>query len=177
MTGWPRRLVAALLPAHTALVVPVPEAQSAVDRVARTGEQPVAHITLLWPFRRTLRRRDRDALKQLAATQPGFAFELRVIATFPDVVYLAPEPADRFRALIEALVARWPDQPPYAGAFTDVVPHLTLRIGDDLSGSERRAVEDLLPITATAREILVVRPGTRRWRVLYRTPLDAATSK
>ena len=172
-----RRLAAALLPAPTALVVPVPEAQQAVSCVARSGEQPVAHVTVLWPFLRRLRRRDRATLTELAAGQPAFDFQLRAIATFPDVVYLAPQPSERFRALTEAIVARWPHRPPYAGAFAEVIPHLTLRVGDGLRTAEEQAVRDLLPIAAAAREILVVRPGPRRWRVLYRVALDATASE
>jgi 2'-5' RNA ligase len=126
---------------------------------------------------RTLRRHDRERLKELAAGRRAFDFRLDAIATFPDVVYLAPESSDRFRELTEALVARWPDRLPYAGAFAEVIPHLTLRVGEDLSAAEQQSLEQLLPIAARAREILVVRPGTRRWRVLYRAPLAAATSE
>ena len=177
MTRALRRLAAALLPAPTALVVPVPQAQEVVTRVAQEGEQPVAHVTVLWPFLRMLRRRDRVTLSELAAGYPAFDFRLSAISTFPDVVYLDPQPSDRFRALTEAIVARWPHRPPYAGAFAEVIPHLTLRVGDGLGTAEEQAVRDLLPIAAAAREILVVRPGKRRWRVLYRAPLDSAASE
>ncbi len=46
---------------------------------------------------------------------------------FPaNVVYLAPDPAEPFVALTEALAAAFPDCPPYGGAFDEPVPHLTI---------------------------------------------------
>ena len=49
------------------------------------------------------------------------------VETFPDgVVYLAPEPADPFVAITKALAAHWPEHPPYHGAFTSVIPHLSV---------------------------------------------------
>ena len=170
------RLLAALVPTPTAVVVPVAEAQAAVSATARPGESPVAHVTVLWPFLRLPRRRDRELLRDLAATHPAFEFRLGRIANFPDVVYLDPEPNDRFRALTEALVRRWPHRPPYGGAFAEVVPHLTLRVGGDLTDEEARAIDAQLPIRATAREILLIRPTARRWKVLYRVPLAPEAS-
>ncbi|MFF4758354.1 2'-5' RNA ligase family protein [Streptomyces sp. NPDC001292] len=35
------------------------------------------------------------------------------------------------RRLTEVIAERWPDAPPYAGKFTEVVPHLTIADGQD----------------------------------------------
>ena len=173
---WAVGLLARLLPAPTALVVPVAEAQAAVSATARPGEAPVAHVTVLWPFLRLPRRRDRERLRRLAAAHPAFDFRLSRIETFPDVVYLEPQPSDQFREITEAFVRHWPHLPPYGGAFAEVVPHLTLRVGGDLTDEEARAVQAQLPIQATAREILLIRPHANRWSVLYRVPLATVTS-
>ncbi len=57
--------------------------------------------------------------------------------------------------LIEAVAAAFPEYPPYAGAFTDVVPHLT--VGHDHDVETLRAAEDTvrarLPFTQVVTEV------------------------
>jgi len=68
-------------------------------------------------------------------------------------VYLAPEPAQPFRRLTLALFDRFPEHPPYGGAFDDVVPHLSLPVPDD--GDEASLAAELgirFPLRAYARE-------------------------
>jgi non-ribosomal peptide synthetase component F len=67
-----------------------------------------------------------------------------------DVVWLAPEPDNGFRALTTAVCSAFPDYPPYGGAFTDVIPHLTLGAHADLSRmrAAARATSAQLPIKA-----------------------------
>ena len=51
---------------------------------------------------------------------------------FPGVaVYLAPHPATAFAELTSTLWRRWPECPPYGGAFSEVVPHLTAAMPAD----------------------------------------------
>ena len=166
-----------LLPAATALVVPVPEAQAVVSAATPPEECAVAHITLLWPFHRLPRRRDRAILRRIAGSQPSFEYRLDRIGTFPDVVFLHPDPSDPFREITNAIVMQWPHRQPYDGAFAEVVPHLTLRNGGSVADAQMRAIKERLPILATAREIHLVRPGARRWRVLYRASLAPETSE
>lgn len=59
---------------------------------------------------------------------------------------------------------RWPDQPPYGGAFADIVPHLTVAVGEEGLGEIERELMSRLPIAARATEawlIADVAPG--RW--------------
>ena len=163
--------------APTAIVVPVPEAAPAVDRwrrrytqAARGGLPP--HVTLLFPFV------DDDGLEQddVAAVHgvlAGFAaveLELRVFGpplSSPStgaVLYLAPEPAAPFAAMTQALAAAFPDYPPYGGEFAEVVPHLTVALGDDAPAEEIRAdVERHLPIRAHAAEAWLAGRDDDRW--------------
>ena len=57
--------------------------------------------------------------------------------------------------LIEAVTEAFPELPPYAGAFTDVVPHLT--VGHDHDVETLRAAEDTvrarLPFTQVVTEV------------------------
>ena len=115
------------------------------------------------------------ALRTVTDRTEPFAFELREARRFPGTpgtLYLAPEPARRFVRLTEAFVARFPEHPPYEGAFDRVVPHLTVAQGDDqVLDAAEAAVRPLLPVGCTAREALLLgeaEPG--RWQVCARLP-------
>ena len=62
-----------------------------------------------------------------------------------DVLWLAPEPDQPFRALTTALHSAFPQCPPFGGIYPDVVPHLT--IGDRPPGGPAtlEAAEALRP--------------------------------
>jgi 2'-5' RNA ligase superfamily len=92
-----------------------------------------------------------------------------------DVVWLAPEPDNGFRALTTAVCSAFPDYPPYGGAFTDVIPHLTLGAHADLSRmrAAARATSAQLPIKAAVRTVHLFQgsdaPGA--WRRVAELPL------
>jgi hypothetical protein len=65
-------------------------------------------------------------LADVFAGVPMQRFRLTHIGVFPYVTWLAPEPPSSFRAVTLELVRRFPDCPPYGGAFPDPVPHLTV---------------------------------------------------
>ena len=89
----------------------------------------------------------------------------------PGVVYLAPEPAGPVLRLTAAVVAQFPDYPPYEGAFDVVIPHLTLvESASRAAGRIAEAAERHLPFTrrASSLEVLVEGPDDRwhgRWRI------------
>jgi hypothetical protein len=91
-----------------------------------------AHVTCLAPFvpPRLIDAEVLGALGDVAASFDGFAVAFPDVGEFPGVVWLRPDPEDRFRALTRALVAAFPDYPPYEGAFPDSQPHMT--VGMDL---------------------------------------------
>ena len=159
------------LPGTTALVVSVPEAEALVGdlrrRRAATYGVP-AHVTILTPFvpAGRLRAADEDAVRTIAASVRSFSFVLDSVARFERVLYLAPTPADPFAALTKAVVARYPDYPPYGGRVSSVIPHLTVAEGDPapFDGLAKR-LEPLLPIRAVASQIdLLVRDESGRFR-------------
>jgi len=142
--------------------VPVPGA--AVVRETRDRELP-PHVTVLFPFIGARRVDDAvlGALADVLGVFERFEFALTEVCRFPGVLYLAPEPAERFRSLTSACVQRWPQCPPYAGAHEKLVPHLTLAEGPEPPGLARRAA-GLLPIHAVAEEVwLMTRGRTGRW--------------
>lgn len=133
-----------------------------------------AHITVLAPF---LPVPDPAALALvstiLAETEP-IAFTLRRLETFPNgVIYLAPEPAEPFRALTQRFVAAFPGCPPYGGAFADIVPHLTLdqRSAEVSVRSTRDRLGDTVPVTCVADRVDLAWYEPDRSRVLTSWPL------
>jgi 2'-5' RNA ligase len=168
---------------RSALVVEVPEATRAVDdwRERTSSAKPSAgvpaHVTILFPFV-PARRIDRELLASLGslfAAYPAFGFELRDARRFPGLLYLAPEPAERFLELIEAAAAAHPDFPPYGGEFDTIVPHLTAAEGEAAVLDRAAAdIEPSLPIPAVAHEVTLleeVEPALARWHSRARLPL------
>ena len=163
--------------AHSVLLVPVPEAEAVVrPRLARLSPEQVAvddetvhaHVTLLGPFaaREDVTPGLLGELDAFFADVTPFAFDLTSVAAFPGgTTYLAPEPASPFRQLTLELSRRFPEYPPYGGAFDDVVPHLSVPLSDgDDAGSLRRALAGRLPVHAHAREAALFwwEPGASR---------------
>src|SRR3954453_16077366 len=171
-------------PTHSALIVPVPEAEPIVaahrDRLDRAASWGVpAHVTVLYPF---LPPAEIDehvlaVLGRLARAVPAFFLTLNGFGWFDErVVWLAPDPPDPFRALTTAVAARFPRAQPYGGAFADIVPHLTL--GHDhpvhALNAASAAVEPHLPIRGrvVALRLIVGRPEPGdSWSTLTQFPL------
>ena len=157
---------------ESALIVEVPEAEPLVgdwrakhDWSAQRGVP--AHITVLYPFVPTekIDARLHAELRELFATHPAFSFSLPRVARFPDVAWLAPEPAEPFKRLIEAIASQFPEYPPYEGMHEEVIPHLTVAEGDaQLQDEVDAELTPRLPIEATAHEVaLFVEDENERW--------------
>ena len=145
---------------HSALVVPVPALEAFVRArhehydPAYVSADPTfahSHITLLAPLLgpEDLAERADEIAEILSAATP-FTFTLARIGTFPNgIIHLVPDPgsARRFRSLTRALTDAFPAYPPYAGAFDDVAPHLTLdAVGPEVTEAiVRGRVAALLP--------------------------------
>lgn len=147
------------------LIVPVPTAESALatalDGEAAGGSHDLPpHITVLYPFvpadaiDSALEAAVGDALGGFAP----FRFRLARVGSFPGVLYLEPDPEKPFLELTKTFWARWPEFPPYRGAFDEFVPHLTVSTNEVPPGLVGR-LERLLPIEATAREIWLLTQG------------------
>ncbi|MGY5047205.1 2'-5' RNA ligase family protein [Streptomyces sp. 900105755] len=159
---------------QSGLIVRVPEAEPVVgawrdrlDPSARAGVP--AHVTVLFPFLDAglIDGGVHAALGDLLSRHRPFEARFDRCGRFPGVLYLAPapEPAARFRGLTEAIAERWPENPPFGGAFDDIVPHLTVAQGQEEAVIEK-AEADLpagLPVVAQISTVdLLVHDG-RRW--------------
>ena len=170
-------------PTQTGLIVPVPQAEPVVGRHRATLD-PVAawgvpaHVTVLYPFLPPDQVDDAvlGALGDLFAGMPSFEAVLSRVGWFgSEVVWLAPEPDLLFRNLTQAVWDRFPQTPPYAGAFADVVPHLT--VGDRAPRPAlQTAADDIaghLPIATEVRAVRLVAgtTGVVAWRTVAEFPL------
>jgi 2'-5' RNA ligase len=168
------------------VVVHVPEAEPAVRRwrLEHTYDAPVgmpAHVTLLFPFVPAAGIAEaRARLAGLLARHEPFDATFARTARFPDLLFLEPEPADRFGALTEAIAAEWPEHPPYEGEHETVVPHLTVAESEDTSLLDRIAaeVEGRLPIRKRVDAAsLFVEDEHGRWHEHSRVPLGGQTDQ
>lgn len=160
---------ASFVSGQTALVVPVPEAEPAVrawrdrfDPAARAGVP--AHVTVLFPFlpEPLVDAGVHAALGEIFGNHPSFDVRFEDCGRFPGVLYLAPAPDTPFRRLTEAVVARWPEAPPYGGKY-EPHPHLTVaQSQDDTVLDEAEAdIRTRLPFSARVSQVdLVAYTGT-----------------
>jgi len=145
---------------HSALVVPVPEAD---HLVARHRPTVPAHVTVLYPFVPPQDITDATVVDLRAAFVGIEAFDCefaRVGWFGQEVVWLAPEPDRHFRALTQAMCERFPAHPPYGGRHPDTVPHLTVvdhRTADvDTRARTAEALAEVLPIRARIDRVRLV---------------------
>jgi 2'-5' RNA ligase len=159
---------------RTGLIVEVPAAEHAVadwreqlDPQATLGVP--AHVTVLFPFVAPDRIDEAilTALRKILTAVEPFEFRLAQTGWFEQsVLWLGPEPAAPFRHLTEILMAAFPDYPPYAGQFAEIVPHLT--VGDHGTAQELAAaacdVQRHLPIQNRAQAVtLMAEQPDGRW--------------
>lgn len=157
--------------------VPIPACVARVrrqwDRSATIGVPP--HVTVLFPFLPPgrLDAAVRHELAVIAAAQEPFDVLFRTVGRFPDLVYLAPEPAGPFAGLTEACAGRFPDFPPYGGAHDEVIPHLTIVESSDAPMDEiESSIQRHLPFEYRVRALEVITPSeTGPWHLRWRVPL------
>jgi 2'-5' RNA ligase len=110
------------------------------------------HVTVLYPA-----PDDVEAITQVLAPFDQFDVRFERVDRFPGTLWLAPEPAEPFVAMTEAMVARFPDWQPYGGVFKSVIPHLTVA----QASLEDVAVqlEPLLPMQSRVETVVLYRSG------------------
>jgi len=130
--------------AEHALVVPFP---GLVELVGVGNDLP-PHVTVLYPS-----PGDVEAIAQVLAPFDRFDVTFPRLDRFPGTLWLAPEPAEPFALMTEAMVARFPDRQPYGGVFKSVIPHLTVAQAslDDVAVQ----VEPLLPLQSRAESVVL----------------------
>jgi hypothetical protein len=163
---------------ESALIIAVPEAEPLVQELRQrfdwSAAQGVpAHITILYPFISPdkITPEVLAELREFFAQFAAFEFTLPETRRFPTVLYLAPSPAEPFKALTQAVVERYPAYPPYDGkvAVSDLTPHLTMADQitveqiDDLEREFMQQHGAQLPVRAKASEVLLIENSSERW--------------
>jgi|SRR5262245_867993 len=169
-------------PGSTAIVISTPEAEPLIGELSRAhtpaGRDAMwPHITLLVPFVPVglIDRGVEEGLAEVFRAAEPFGYALVRLERWPDgVLYLAPEPVEPFVRLIKALIAAFPDYPPYDGVHDTIVPHATVAVSDDAAFSSG-LVADLapsLPIRCRAdAATIVVRGSDLKWSARRSYPL------
>jgi 2'-5' RNA ligase len=156
---------------ETAIVALVPELATLVPETPR-GMPP--HVTLLYPFAED--EAVGPLLPELAGVFERFApFEASFaeVRRWPETLYLEPDPADAFIALTEALVAAFPDYPPYGGIHDEVVPHLTVAHGDAAGFDELAArLRPALPVRVRVERAWLMVDSPAGWQRHTPFPLN-----
>ena len=166
---------------ETALILPIPEADPAVapwrERYDPSASEGVpAHVTVLVPFM-PINEIDEACVETLSGIFGGHrAFELSFarLERFPETLWLAPEPDAPIQRLAEAIVAQFPDYPPYGGEFDNVIPHLTIAQGDGeaLDRIAEEIIETIaLPIRARIHECVLYEHVPGQWQERHRFSL------
>ena len=166
-------------PHLTAIAVLFPELEPLLGPVRAAATEDGArdmppHVTLIVPFADTARV---DALapevrRALAGFRP-FDVSFATIERWPETLYLVPDPAEPFVAMTEALVAEFPESPPYGGAFDEIVPHLTVAhgAGDEFDGIAAE-LAPALPLRARVERAWLMADEPDGWRRHTAFPLD-----
>lgn len=163
------------------LLVPVPEAEDALARWWPLWDPPrargiAAHVSVCFPF---LRRRELTEtalvdVVEAVASVPRFTARFDRVGRFPATVFLAPDPAQPFVALMRAVRERFPDHRPRRHDHHGLVPHLTvLTCPDDrLLDEAAAAAEAAPPIVSAVTEVwLLVEHEHGPWTVERQFPL------
>jgi 2'-5' RNA ligase len=166
------------MPIESALVALIPEAESLVkpfrdSHVPSAAIGVPAHVTILYPFRSPDALSDQvlAVLRELFQAVPGFVVSFTTTRRFPNGLYLAPEPAEPFQRLTELVFGRFPDAPPYGGAYAEVIPHLTVAELDDaqrldeVDAAFHESASGKLPIRSAVQAITLMDNSGGRWHV------------
>jgi 2'-5' RNA ligase len=161
--------------------VHVPEAEPIVGelRLRHTSDAPLGlppHVTLLVPFvpAEQLGNRVETRLAEILGAAEPFAVTFARTAHFPRVLYVEPQPSEPFVELTGAIVAEWPEHPPYEGTVEAVIPHLTVAESEDQALFDRieAEVQSGLPFHTHVSEARLYAEDTAgRWHEYRSFPL------
>jgi len=165
---------------ESSLVVLVPEADELVspfraqyDPAAAVGVP--AHITINYPFQldQSNKRQQISKLEDVLSCFASFRFSLAEIRQFPNSIYLAPDPEDKFKELSNKVLEHFPESPPYCGKFDEVIPHLTVaevEYPEDIATILKKFVfasKGELPIRSEVKEVLLMDNQSGAWETRH----------
>jgi len=144
--------------ARTALLFMTPE----VERRLPAGSYGSlgAHMTVLSPFHPadSVVRYAEDVAR-LARTFPRCTLVLDRVGSFGDTTYLGSSRDGEVVRLLDRVIARYPERPPYGRPGIETVPHVTLP-----PGTTTKAAKLLLGVSIELRQIIWMAAHTDVWK-------------
>ena len=169
--------------AETALVVLLPEFEPLLgqwrSRLTGDGARGMPpHVTLIIPFADSSEvARRLEAVKGVFASFCPFELKLSQTGRFTGLLYLQPEPAGPFVAITEALADAFPEFPPYAGEFDEILPHVTVaQANQDVLATVERELAAQLPLETRVERAWLVEDTPQGWRRHTGFALERRTS-
>lgn len=173
---------------HSAVIVPVPGAESVVSRHRQVLDRAAAwgvpaHVTVLYPFLAPVGITSNSVAQLRAIFARVTAFDCRFgkVKWFDQgVVWLAPEPDEPFRAMTRAVCDAFPGHLPYEGAYPDPVPHMTIGHSPtaDLAAMRHAAAQVTAALPVTARidraRLIAGTDAPNSWQTLCEFSLSTA---
>ncbi len=163
---------------QSVIIIPVPIADPIVgdlrkkyDKVSLHGMR--SHVTLLFPFKDSalITPEVLGKIAKIFLKVKKFSFALTNIKTFPNVIFLEPNPRTRFIEITKAIARVFPENPPWEGKFPSINPHLTIgaeieaQIMNSLKKEITRAIQDKLPVKTIAREAWLMIEQNGEWKI------------
>ena len=135
-----------------------------------------AHVTLLYPFVEpaALTADIRRTVDSIASTHSSFSFELSGPLQWPDTVYAAVDPDERFLAIHRDLAAAFPGYPIYGRPGFELIPHVTIAEGDRVGdpATLQDAAWSALPVTRSVEALdVIAQADDGRWEPVWSAPL------
>jgi 2'-5' RNA ligase len=163
--------------AGSILLVALPELDAVIEpwRSDSAPDGIDAHMTVLSPFLPEPQI-DEEVLAELRSifrSHQAFDVTFARTGTFPEFLYLAPEPGAPVSALTDSVFERWPEYPPYEGKYEDRTPHLSVVYDrdDEFCEAARIVLEPRLPIHTRVTAVDLLCFDGRRWNLRERFPL------
>lgn len=172
-SGLARRATGRSIARQSALILEIPEAEpllrAARLKTSQGGLGP--HVTILYPFLdpRSLRGEVHEQLAEICRARPALPLRFPAVGRFPGHTHLPVTPPDDCVELTNAVTRRWPEAQPYGGAYTTVIPHLTVMDGQ-LEGRDLELLEGRLPLETAADALICMVNNGFGWRRLWRIP-------
>lgn len=165
---------------QSVILIPAPSADPIISKWRKRYDQVVlhgipSHITLLFPFKDPSKITPEiiQKLKGIFSNVKQFSFVLDRIKTFPNVIFLDPNPREEFIKLTEAIVHVFPENPPYERKYKSINPHTTIaaKLSDikqtDLLKKQIEAdISKNFPIQCIAKEAwLMIEDENGEWHI------------
>jgi 2'-5' RNA ligase len=144
------------------------------------GRKMPSHVTVLFPFRNPVDAGAVAEIERICAAAAPFDATFGEVRRFgSSVVWLHPEPAQRFDELTAMVTTAFPDRAPYAGKHRANTPHLSVgsRLTREVADALAAEVAPLLPLADRIDALSLMFETGDGWRHDQSWPLRGRASR